>query len=121
MQTHDAHVRLAENAAHELVRTKACKSISVREAPPPLPILAHPLAWQESAPIKIQKAQYPQAFRRVLPPKSPTRFPEEALYSPSCGIAVMDYDLGVARPAIGVLSMQPVIFDPLLSQSRNPL
>jgi hypothetical protein len=78
MQTHDAHVRLAENAAHELVRTKACKSRSVREAPPPLPILAHPLAWQESAPIKIQKAQYPQAFRRVLPPKSPTRFPEEA-------------------------------------------
>jgi hypothetical protein len=44
MQTDDAHVRLAENAAHELVRTKARKSISVRKAPPPLPILAHPSA-----------------------------------------------------------------------------
>ena len=55
MQAHDAHVRLAEHVAHELVRTKACKPISIRQATPPLPILDHPSAWQESAPIKIQK------------------------------------------------------------------
>jgi hypothetical protein len=44
MQTDDAHVRLAEHAAHELIRTKACKPISIRQATPPLPILAHPSA-----------------------------------------------------------------------------
>ena len=54
MQAYDAHVRLTENAAHELVRTKACKSVSVRKAPP-LPILAHRSAWHQAAPIKIQK------------------------------------------------------------------
>jgi len=44
MQANDAYVRLAEHAAHERVRTKACKPISIRQTAPPLAILAHPSA-----------------------------------------------------------------------------
>jgi len=40
MKADDAHVRFAEHPAHELVWTKAGKSISIRQ--PTLPMLAHP-------------------------------------------------------------------------------